>query len=337
MIIHNIKPYFRLRSDINHYLARTGSHTKRHPNRASPPSTSWTIPALCAAYSWPRKARGRGKIAIVELGGGWHTRDVEMAFRAMGQPVPHINNHSVDGTTNNSPGSDADGEVALDIQVAGASFFCATGVPASIGIYWGQDIAACVRAATAHGCDVCSISWGAAESVWGAAGLDDMEAAAAEATAAGMIVLAASGDNDSYDSTSGPTVDAPACCPHVIGCGGTSKPGAGVETVWNNTPGQANGEGTGGGYSSHFPVQAWQIGARPPPTGLGRMVPDIAADADPQTGIDIILNGQVQIFGGTSGVAPLYAGLLAAAGHEARLGYTQILPSSRRLHEHNVR
>jgi subtilase family serine protease len=144
-----------------------------------------------------------------------------------------------------------------------------------------------------------------------------METTATAATKAGMVVFAASGDNDASDG--GPNaanVDAPASCPHVIGCGGTSKT-ATSETVWNNDPGSPSGEGTGGGYSTYFPVQAFQIGA---PSGPGRMVPDVAADADPNTGYIIWVHGQkVSGIGGTSAVAPLYAGLFASFGK--KLGF----------------
>ena len=85
----------------------------------------------------------------------------------------------------------------------------------------------------------------------------------------------------------------------------------------------ASGEGTGGGYSTIFPVQAFQIGAPPPPAnspyGQGRMVPDVAANADPNTGYNIIVYGSVAVVGGTSAVAPLYAGLFAALG--TKLGF----------------
>jgi subtilase family serine protease len=147
-----------------------------------------------------------------------------------------------------------------------------------------------------------------------------MEQAAAEAVAAGMIVFAAAGDNDSSDGGPSPAnVDAPASCPHVVACGGTRKTAA-SETVWNNEPGQPSGEGTGGGFSTLFqPVPLWQIGA---PHGPGRMVPDIAANADPETGYNIVLNGEISATGGTSAVAPLFAGLFAACG--TRLGW--VLP-----------
>jgi len=295
--------------------------------RAARGGGPWNVPDLCAAYNWPTGLAGGGVIAIVELGGGWVQSDMDQFFGSINQPVPNITDVSVDGTQN-SPNqhlgnpNDPDGEVALDIEVAGAAYFAATGKPATIRVYWAGDIAAAVRAATADGCDVCSISWGADEAKWGAQAGNDMEQAAAAATSAGMVVFAASGDNDSSDG--GPTpanVDLPASAPHVIGCGGTMRPhnptAANPETVWNDSPGNANGEGTGGGFSTLFkPMPPWQAGA---PHGPGRMVPDIAANADPNTGYNVVVHGQQTPIGGTSAVAPLYAGLFAAFG--TKLGF----------------
>jgi subtilase family serine protease len=158
--------------------------------------------------------------------------------------------------------------------------------------------------------------------MWGTQAGNDMEQAAIDAATAGMIVFAASGDNDSSDGGPGrANVDLPASAPHVIGCGGTSKTAAAFtpesETVWNNNPGKTNGEGTGGGYSKLFhPMPPWQAGA---PHGPGRMVPDVSADADPNTGYNIVLHGEQTVIGGTSAVAPLYAGLFASFG--TKLGF----------------
>lgn len=288
----------------------------------------WTVPQLCAAYNWPTGLAGGGVIAIVELYGGWVQTDMNAFFQSIGQPMPHITEISIDGAQNKpnkSAGSadDPDREVAMDIQVAAASYFVATGQPATLRVYWTDDIAAAVRRATTDGCDVCSISWGSDEATWGPNDARDMEAAAAAATSAGMVVFAAAGDNDSGDGGATPAnVDVPASCPHVVGCGGTLKTSA-EETVWNNTPGQANGQGTGGGYSTLFPAQAFQIGAPPAPAnapaGKGRMVPDVAGNADPNSGYSIFVHGAPAVVGGTSGVAPLYAGLFAAFGR--KLGF----------------
>ena len=142
-----------------------------------------------------------------------------------------------------------------------------------------------------------------------------------------MVVLASAGDNNSSDGGATPAnVDAPSSCPHIIGCGGTSKTPT-SEIVWNNNPSHTDGEGTGGGYSTVFPPQSFQIGAPYPPRyllegdppGKGRMVPDIAADADPNTGYWMFVHGNKIPMGGTSAVAPLYAGLFAAFGR--KLGF----------------
>jgi kumamolisin len=148
-----------------------------------------------------------------------------------------------------------------------------------------------------------------------------MEAAAQAATQAGMVVFAASGDNSGDGGQTPANVDVPAACPHVIGCGGTNKT-ATSETVWNWAPGQSTGTGTGGGYSTIFPVQPFQIGAPAAPAtapGQGRRVPDVSADADPNTGYIIYVHGQQVVGeGGTSAVAPLYAGLFAAFGRKLK-------------------
>jgi kumamolisin len=305
---HGVHPYFVTRESI--------------APRAGGAGAPWSVPDLCAAYQWPSDLEGGGIIAIVELGGGWIQSDVDQYFReiklpeGVNLPAPHITDISVDGTTNSGGTiqSDADGEVALDIQVAAAAYAVATGKAATIRVYWSQDITSAIQKATTDGCDVCSISWGADEAQWGAAAAHALEQAATDATVAGMIVFAASGDNDSSDGGPGRSnVDLPAAAPHVVGCGGTKKTRE-DETVWNNNPGRTNGEGTGGGFSRLFkPMPPWQANA---PHGPGRMVPDVAANADPNTGYEIILRGEQQVVGGTSAVAPLYSGLFAALGRK---------------------
>jgi kumamolisin len=307
---HRCRPYFKLPKD---------------PRTAA--ATAWNLPGLCAAYNWPSGAPGGGIIAIVELGGGWVQPDMDSFFQSLNQPTPSITDVSVDGTKNapNQSGQagQADYEVALDIQVSGAAYYAATGKAATIRMYWSQDIGTAIAKAASDGCDVCSISWGSDEAEWGATAAQQLESNAESATTSGMAVFAASGDNDSSDGGATPAnVDCPSSCPHIVGCGGTTKT-ASAETVWNDNPGETDGEGTGGGYSTIFPVQSFQIGAPPAPAttqyGSGRMVPDVSANADPDTGYNIFVHGAATVVGGTSAVAPLYAGLFAAFG--ARLGF----------------
>jgi kumamolisin len=82
--------------------------------------------------------------------------------------------------------------------------------------------------------------------------------------------------------------------------------------VWNELKNQEGA--TGGGVSQVFPLPTWQQNANVPksPNGKpGRGVPDVAGDADPATGYNIVVDGSPTVIGGTSAVAPLWAGLLA--------------------------
>jgi kumamolisin len=145
-----------------------------------------------------------------------------------------------------------------------------------------------------------------------------MDQAFQAAAAMGVTVCVASGDNGSADSvTDGLAhVDFPASSPYALGCGGTRLEAANnqptSETVWNESANSA----TGGGISDFFDLPTWQANAKVPPSvnanhRVGRGVPDVAGDADPQTGYSVYVDGQSAVFGGTSAVAPLWAGLIA--------------------------
>ncbi|HET7879547.1 MAG TPA: S8 family serine peptidase [Acetobacteraceae bacterium] len=321
---NRIHPYFRLRAD-------------REPSfrPAASPSAPWSIEDLCAAYDWPKDCPGGGVIAIIELGGGWVQSDMDAFFQAANRRSPTITNVSVGTGFNNpnqhlgDPTGDPDVEVTLDIQIAAAAYTSATGQPATLRVYWADSadfgsMAQAISTAAADGCDVCAISWGTDEANWQTisqqAGIDyigRLNAAAQAAGNSGMVIFAAAGDNDSSDGGPDPAnVDLPSSSPFVIGCGGTTKTRQ-AETVWNDNPGDPNGNGTGGGFSTLFtPMPPWQANA---PHGPGRMVPDVTANGDPNTGYEIVAHGRSVVVGGTSAVAPLYAGLFAAFGR--KLGY----------------
>jgi kumamolisin len=135
----------------------------------------------------------------------------------------------------------------------------------------------------------------------------------------GVTVTVAAGDNGSSDGETDNLlhVDFPASSPYVLSCGGTklksSGPQISREEVWNET---ASNEGaTGGGVSKLFPIPDYQKNAgvpvQPETHFAGRGVPDISGDADPSTGYFVRVNGQNTVIGGTSAVAPLWAGLTA--------------------------
>ncbi|HEY3714618.1 MAG TPA: S53 family peptidase, partial [Jatrophihabitantaceae bacterium] len=288
-------------------------------------TTSYTPVQLATIYKMPAGTDGTGQtIGIIELGGGFGQSDLDTYFRGLGIPTPQVTAVGVDGASN-QPGQDpsgADGEVLLDIDVAGA-----IAPKASIVVYFApnSDAGFVDAISTAAHADptpaAISISWGQSEDDWTAQARTAMDSVFADAVQLGIVVTAAAGDNGSTDgATDGSDhCDFPASSPNVLGCGGTRVTvGSGGttltgETVWNDG---AQGGAGGGGISALFPVPAYQQGIDLPPSanagaGPGRGVPDVAGNADPQSGYQVLVDGQSLVIGGTSAVAPLWAGLIA--------------------------
>ena len=112
-------------------------------------------------------------------------------------------------------------------------------------------------------------------------------------------------------------VDFPASSPHVLACGGTSLQAANLaissEVVWNDG---GNGRRRRRRGQRFFALPAWQAGLTVLKAGQAgpltmRGVPDVSGNADPETGYDVRIDGSEAVLGGTSAVAPLWAGLIA--------------------------
>ena len=300
------------------------SHLRFAPDPAA--ATAYTPPQVAAIYQFPDGTDGSGQtIAVIELGGGFSASDLDSYFPGLGIPVPPVTAVGVDGAAN-SPGTDpnADAEVLLDIEVAGS---VAPG--AAQAIYFAPNTdqgfidAVTAAAPAAPTPAVISISWGQSEDSWTAQARTVLDQALADAAALGVTACVAAGDSGSSDGQpSGNHVDFPASSPNALGCGGTSlvaDPTTGAvssETVWNDG---SSGGATGGGVSDVFAQPSWQATAGVPASGghTGRGVPDVAGDADPQTGYQILVDGQQQVVGGTSAVAPLWAALVARLAQAA--------------------
>jgi kumamolisin len=289
----------------------------RQPSAAAP--TSFSAPTLGGVYEFPTDADGSGQtIGIIELGGGYQASDLQTYFGGLSLSTPTVVPIGVDGGQNAPTGSadGPDGEVMLDLEVAGA---LANG--ATLAVYFSpntdQGFLDAVTTAvhdTTHAPSVISISWGGPESTWTSQAQTAMDEAFAEAVALGIAVCVAAGDNGATDGVSDGKlhVDFPASSPNAIGCGGTSLTvtnGQPVETVWNDL--SENEGATGGGFSVTFPTPSWQTAAVAPFKQTGRGVPDVSADADPETGYNVIVDGSSFVLGGTSAVAPLWAALIA--------------------------
>jgi kumamolisin len=313
---------------------RPQARTHLRKRAAAAAGTSYTPPQVAEAYDFPTDVDGTGEtIAIVELGGGYRTSELETYFEGLGIPLPKVSAEGVDGGSN-SPGGEADVEVMLDIEVAGT---VAPG--AAIVVYFAPNtdagfIDAVSQAVhdTANKPSVVSISWGGPEESWTQQAHEQMEQVLTEAATLGVTVTVAAGDNGSTDGVEDGRqhVDFPASAPHALACGGTSLIARGAriedEKVWNDGPRQG---ATGGGVSIVFGLPSYQQNAKVPinvDTGaVGRGVPDVAGDADPATGYQILADGNAQTVGGTSAVAPLWAGLIALLNQSlgAPVGFLQ--------------
>jgi kumamolisin len=301
------RPHFRRRRDADARATQPGSFTPT---------------ALASLYDFP-DGDGDGEcIAIIELGGGFRTADLKKYFSEIHIPAPKVTAVSVDDGQNQPTGDPggADGEVMLDIEVAGA-----VAPRANIVVYFAPNtdvgfldaIAAAIHD-TNNKPSVISVSWGSPESSWTQQTMTAFDQAFQAAALMGITICVASGDNGSSDGGSGLNVDFPASSPHALACGGTSLRAANgsiqSETVWNDGPG---GGATGGGVSAVFPVPTWQQGlqvtnSRGHKSALtSRGVPDVCGDADPVTGYVVRVDGSDTVIGGTSAVAPLWAGLIA--------------------------
>jgi len=323
------KPHFRRRKDASGV-------------RAHATSVSYTPLQVATAYSFPGGADGSGEcIALIELGGGYKPADLTSYFKQLNlSTTPTVSAVSVDQGKNQPTGDPGgpDGEVMLDIEVAGA---VAPG--AKIVVYFAPNTdAGFLDAITTAIHDktnqpsVVSISWGGPESSWTSQAMTSMDEAFQAAAALGVTVCVAAGDDGSTDGVTDNLqhVDFPASSPYALACGGTRLTASGntisSETVWNDLA--TNDGATGGGISDFFALPTFQAGAKVPPSAnpgnhVGRGVPDVAGDADPATGYVTRVDGQPDVIGGTSAVAPLWAGLIARINQKLQtpVGYANPL------------
>jgi subtilase family serine protease len=226
------------------------------------------------------------------------------------------------GTPRNSAGWA--GEIALDVEWAhamapGAKVLLVEARSSSL-----SDLLAAVNYARSQpGVVAVSMSWGANE-FSGETSATYQNDFTTPSGHAGVTFVAASGD-------SGAPAIWPAVSTNVLAVGGTrlSVDGAGnylSETGWG---------GSGGGASVYFSRPAYQSGANGY-SGSQRGAPDVAYDADPNTGFSVYntYDGGWEQVGGTSAGAPQWAALVAIADQGRALaglgsldGATQTLPN----------
>jgi kumamolisin len=309
---------------------------KPHFRRLKPGATTqfkgYLPPKVAQFYNFPTGVDGAGQvIGIIELGGGYRASDLTAYFKQIGVASPNVTSVSVDrGRNAPTTAQSADGEVMLDIEVAAS---IAPG--AEIVVYFAagatdRDFLDAISEAVhdnVNNPSVISISWGGPEASASASFQTEFDQTLQSAAALGITVTVASGDDGAADE--GPNewdnrthADFPASSPHVLACGATHIQVSGnqisKESVWNqrviDTEEDSFGS-SGGGISGFFPVPPYQASIALPKditTGkTGRGVPDVSGDGDPASGYLVRVDGQEFPIGGTSAVAPLWAGLIA--------------------------
>lgn len=326
---------------------------------AKPVPKPFTAPEVAKLYNFPAGLDGTGQcIALIELntpnaknkmGTGYTTADLKTYFKKLGLTAPQVVAVGVDGGANlPNINPDTDGEVMLDIEVAGA---VAPG--AKIAVYFAPntnkgfiDVISAAVHDSVRKPSVVSISWGGPEDLpySTAQQRDGVNQILRDAAALGVTVCCASGDDGSADlpltdengnplRDGKPHVDFPSSSPFALACGGTTLIGTGTtiasEVVWNegdaSDPSQPSGSG-GGGVSNYFAKPDYQTSVTVPksPAGkTGRGVPDVTGNGDSASGYLCKIAGYSKLvpIGGTSAVAPLWAGLIALVNQRlAKLG-----------------
>ena len=288
---------------------------------------SWFYPAeLASIYSFPAGDGSGQTVGLLEFGGGFFADDLAAFCKNANIAVPRVNLVSVNNTPTNQRDG-AEGEVMLDVEVVAG--VCPK---ATIAVYFSSfDEGGWVSAIDTaihdqqNPLNVLSISWGYAEDApgaWSAGALDAINDSLKAAALLGVTVLVAAGDDGSDDEVGDghAHVDFPSSSPYVLAVGGTtlkrSATGVITETAWKDGDGlrKDNGGSTGGGVSTYFARPSWQtaaINSVNPGSIVGRIVPDVAADASANTGYWMVVDGQGGASGGTSAAAPLWASLIA--------------------------
>ena len=289
--------------------APTGKHSLvpgTHPDANAPGSSAPYAPAdLATAYKLPTSKYVTQTVAIVDAYNDPYAESDMNHYRStFGLPsctsssgcFKKVNESG--GTTYPAADSGWAEEISLDLDMVSAicNYCHIILVEANSSSF--SDLGTAVNTAVRLGAKEISNSYGGSQSS------SDSSTCNSYFYHSGVAITASSGD-------SGPGVESPADCPHVVAVGGTSLYSDGYETAWNTS----STEGAGGGCSSYISRPSWESSSL---TGCyNRAVADVAAVADPSTGVymyDTYQAGGWYEIGGTSASSPIIASVYALAG-----------------------
>jgi subtilase family serine protease len=307
---------------------------------------------LNAVYQAGYKGDGQTIVLIDAYGSPTIPSDANIFSKKMGLPPLNDANFSIifpEGPPSTSPYPTGwTTEISLDVEWAHAVAPNARLVLVVAPTDDEGDLSAALHYAVSHHLGtVISNSYGYPESEYGPAGAQAFNTIIRQAAAQGIAVNVATGDSGDFGlGTPVGAASIPADSPYATGVGGTSLnvPGDNgpVDSAWGITTtflGDLRGvalppdfqgfrQGGGGGESGYLPKPGYQNGL----VGAGRLLPDVSAFADPQTGGIIVapnVDGTETVFaviGGTSLATPVFSGIWALANQAAGESLGQAAP-----------
>ena len=302
------------------------------------PDGGFSAADLRSIYSVPAQTFGPAQTLAVFEQGGFDPNDVTTYVTHNHLPAVPVKVRPVDGYDGsiNDPRIEEESVLDIDMQIAmnptaGQILVYEEGTqPFPVALVDSLSAMASDNSAKSIG-----ISYGNDEALQGADAIDAENTVLEQMTAQGQAVFASAGDNGAYGrSGQGLNVADPSSQPFVTGVGGTTVfPGPkhtyNVEETWDDLG--ANEGATGGGISSVWAIPGWQTPGGYTAVGRNggsltmRNVPDVAAVANPLTGVSIYsaINGGWLTAGGTSVSAPIWAGfysLVVAASEGFNFG-----------------
>ena len=315
---------------VTHAVSNATSRIRNHPLFSPAVVDGAGMRSLYGAPVGPDTATTPLTVATIQLS-GWDESEITTYAGLIGVPDPRATGQyrsiSVQGADPTAiDATQGNVEVALDQEALLATaphlrqraYFASNDAIGFISAL--EQVATDSTTHPELGLAALSVSWGGCEDLTQPGAIDyyqAMDAALQDVTAAGVTIFAATGDSGALDC--GPNlpqaVDFPASDPYVIGVGGTTADAVlGQEQAWL---------GSGGGESTLWPRPAYQASLTLP--GTHRLVPDMAADGDPDSGFAIFSGGKQFVVGGTSLAAPIAAATLAtslaARGFTTGVGY----------------
>ncbi|MEU4221625.1 S53 family peptidase [Actinoplanes sp. NPDC026623] len=263
------------------------------------------------------QAKGTPIITVIDLGGGWSARDIDLAAGCWGYTAPTVAQSQGDGVP--TPIANVDAETSMDLQTVAA-----VAPAARLRLVQSTNSDSALLDAFSRALadpdglpDAVTVSYGGCavfEEEATPSYLRAVDAVLAMAALTGVSTLIAAGDSGS--TTCGTrahatTMSYPAVSPFVTAVGGTRLTlGRGNtrtdEVVWNDSG--YGKKAAGGGGTSRVVSRPWYQPAAGGPT---RTVPDVAALAAISPGWPVVINGALYTVGGTSGAAPFTAAALA--------------------------